>query len=114
MRHWHYRAFLLDFEGSQPQRKAKRAGSYQSRKNSQCLTSASTVQYGKALELIAGYRSFPPVGPSLDAGGMPLGMLQRVAYCVRIRRHQKRPRAECGPEAARICTQCGLNCGVVV
>src|SRR2546421_7523375 len=63
MRHWHYRAFLLDFEGSQPQRKAKRAGSYQSGKNSQCLTSASKVQYGKALELIAGYRSFPPVGP---------------------------------------------------
>ncbi len=54
MRHWHYRAFLLDFEGSQPQRKVKRAGSGQSGKNSQGLTSASKVQYGKALELIAG------------------------------------------------------------
>src|SRR5262249_58355582 len=43
--------------------KAKRAGSGQSGKNSQCLTSASKVQYGKVLELIAGYRSFPPVGP---------------------------------------------------
>src|SRR6266446_4124444 len=54
MQQWHYRAFLLDFEGSQPQRKVKRAGSGQSGKNSQGLTSASKVQYGKALELIAG------------------------------------------------------------
>src|SRR5712691_11315972 len=64
IRRWHYDAFLPDFEGSQPQMKAKRAGSGQSRKNSQCFTPASKVVCGKALELIAGYRSFPPVGPS--------------------------------------------------
>src|SRR5713101_2043574 len=44
--------------------KAKRAGSGQSRKNSQCFTPRSKVVCGKVLELIAGYRSFPPVGPS--------------------------------------------------
>src|SRR5262245_6998685 len=54
---------FVHFEGSKPQMKAKRAGSGQSRKNSQCLTDTSKVQYEKAIERIAGYHSFPPVGP---------------------------------------------------
>jgi hypothetical protein len=43
--------------------KAKRAGSGHKRKNMQCFISESQAQGGKAIELIAGYRSFPPVGP---------------------------------------------------
>src|SRR5205823_10389095 len=64
MRHWHYRAFLPAFEDSQPYMKAKRAGSGQSGKNLRCFIRASKANCDKALELLAGYRSFPPVGPS--------------------------------------------------
>src|SRR5438093_415149 len=43
--------------------KAKRAGSGQSGKNLRCFIRASKANCDKALELLAGYRSFPPVGP---------------------------------------------------
>src|SRR5437764_11607562 len=45
--------------------KAKRAGSGQSGKNLRCFIRASKANCDKALELLAGYRSFPPVGPSI-------------------------------------------------
>ena len=44
--------------------KAKRAGSGQSGKNLRCFIRASKANCDKALELLAGYRSFPPVGPT--------------------------------------------------
>jgi len=43
--------------------KGKRAGSRQSRQNFHRATPAPKIQRDNALELIASYRSFPPVGP---------------------------------------------------
>ena len=80
IRHWHYRAFLPAFEDSQPYMKAKRAGSGQSGKNLRCFIRASKANCDKALELLAGYRSFPPVGPnSLSLKRFQPGLLPLVA-----------------------------------
>src|SRR6266436_5432389 len=43
IRHWHSRAFLPDFKGSQPRMKAKRAGSRQSRQNFHYVPPASNT-----------------------------------------------------------------------
>jgi len=43
IRHWHSRAFLPDFKGSQPRMKAKRAGSRQSRQNFHYVPPASNI-----------------------------------------------------------------------